>query len=262
MSKVKLTKDNIIKLLSSNAEIEFEEEQNQSAFQFDSFFEANVEKLKNMTVMSCLTFLKNRQSIMKVVKQADFTFNGITIKKSKPKIEPKDMTFRRLDAMIRAKMVEFTAKEEALEVIKAKISSHPLVMAYSLNVSDAKSARIACLLGGSLPLLASIQHYEAVCLVLAVYQDAKSQELGIDQKKYDTKEAIGKVCTVLKSKGYVMDDAQLEKAKMYAQILSKCDPKLKGDMAMNHYEAGLKQIYEIFGVSGLKKASTSKAFEI
>nr|CCD31020.1 nucleocapsid protein protein [Pepper necrotic spot virus] len=248
MSKVKLTKENIIALLTQSAEVEFEEDQNQTAFNFKTFCHDNLDLLKKMNITSCLTFLKNRQSIMKVVKQIDFTFGKITIKKTSERIGATDMTFRRLDSMIRVKLIEETANAENLLAIKTKIASHPLVQAYGLPLTDAKSVRLAIMLGGSIPLIASVDSFEMISIVLAIYQDAKCKDLGIDPKKYDTKEAIGKVCTVLKSKGFLMDESQVNKGKEYATILNSCNPNAKGSVAMEYYSDNLNKFYEMFGV--------------
>nr|BAH05023.1 nucleocapsid protein [Chrysanthemum stem necrosis virus]BAJ33512.1 nucleocapsid protein [Chrysanthemum stem necrosis virus] len=248
MSKVKLTKENIVALLTQAGEVEFEEEQSQIAFNFQSFCNDNLDQIKNMNLISCLTFLKNRQSIMKVVKQSDFTFGKITIKKNSDRIGPNDMTFRRLDSLIRVKLIGRTKSDEDLNTIKSKIASHPLVQAYGLSLNDAKSVRLAIMLGGSLPLIASVESFEMISVVLAIYQDSKHKELGIDEKKYDTKEALGKVCTVLKSKGFAIDEQQMEKGKEYANILKACDPRMKGAIALDHYSDSLNKFYEMFGV--------------
>nr|WKQ63125.1 N [Groundnut ringspot virus] [Groundnut ringspot virus] len=248
MSKVKLTKENIVSLLTQSADVEFEEDQNQVAFNFKTFCQENLDLIKKMGITSCLTFLKNRQSIMKVVNQSDFTFGKVTIKKNSERVGAKDMTFRRLDSMIRVKLIEETANNENLAIIKAKIASHPLVQAYGLPLADAKSVRLAIMLGGSIPLIASVDSFEMISVVLAIYQDAKYKELGIEPTKYNTKEALGKVCTVLKSKGFTMDDAQINKGKEYAKILSSCNPNAKGSIAMDYYSDNLDKFYEMFGV--------------
>nr|P36294.1 RecName: Full=Nucleoprotein; AltName: Full=Nucleocapsid protein; Short=Protein N [Groundnut ringspot virus]AAB25255.2 nucleoprotein [Groundnut ringspot virus] len=248
MSKVKLTKENIVSLLTQSEDVEFEEDQNQVAFNFKTFCQENLDLIKKMSITSCLTFLKNRQSIMKVVKQSDFTFGKVTIKKNSERVEAKDMTFRRLDSMIRVKLIEETANNENLAIIKAKIASHPLVQAYGLPLDDAKSVRLAIMLGGSIPLIASVDSLEMISVVLAIYQDSQVQELGIEPTKYNTKEALGKVCTVLKSKGFTMDDAQDNKGKEYAKILSSCNPNAKGSIAMDYYSDNLEKFYEMFGV--------------
>nr|AOZ65584.1 nucleocapsid protein [Zucchini lethal chlorosis virus] len=253
MSKVKLTKENIVALLTQATEVEFEEDQNQTAFNFKTFYEGNLKLIKNMSITSCLTFLKNRQSIMKVVKQSDFTFGKVTIKKVSDKIGPNDMTFRRLDSMIRVKLIEATANDENLSAIRSKIASHPLVQAYGLSLTNAKSVRLAIMLGGSIPLIASVDSFEMISVVLAIYQDSKHKELGIDLKKYDTTEALGKVCSVLRSKGFDIDDVQMEKGKEYANILKACDPRLKGSVALEHYSETLNKFYNMFGVKKEEK---------
>nr|ACZ18222.1 nucleocapsid protein [Alstroemeria necrotic streak virus]AWV56668.1 nucleocapsid protein [Alstroemeria necrotic streak virus]QCI62357.1 nucleocapsid protein [Alstroemeria necrotic streak virus]WMX25402.1 nucleocapsid protein [Alstroemeria necrotic streak virus] len=255
MSKAKLTRENIINLLTQSAEVEFEEEQNQAAFNFQNFCQDNLDLVKKMSITSCLTFLKNRQSIMKVIKQSDFTFGRITIKKTSERIGATDMTFRRLDSMIRVKLIQETANAVNLDAIKTKIASHPLVQAYGLPLNDAKSVRLAIMLGGSIPLIASVDSFEMISVVLAIYQDAKCKDLGINPKKYDTKEALGKVCTVLKSKGFSMDDTQVTKGREYAAILGSCNPNAKGSVAMEHYSEHLNKFYEMFGVKKESKIS-------
>nr|WND60595.1 NsS protein [Orthotospovirus tomatoflavi] len=255
MSKVKLTKENIISLLTQAGEIEFEEDQNQAAFNFKTFCGENLDSIKKMSITSCLTFLKNRQSIMKVVNQSDFTFGKITIKKTSGRVGADDMTFRRLDSMIRVKLIEETGKAENLAIIKSKIASHPLVQAYGLPLTDAKSVRLAIMLGGSIPLIASVDSFEMISIILAIYQDAKYKDLGIEPSKYNTKEALGKVCTVLKSKGFTMDEAQIQKGKEYATILSSCNPNAKGSIAMEHYSEHLDKFYAMFGVRKEAKIS-------
>ena len=95
MSKVKLTKESIVALLTQGKDLEFEEDQNLVAFNFKTFCLENLDQIKKMSVISCLTFLKNRQSIMKVIKQSDFTFGKITIKKTSDRIGATDMTFKK-----------------------------------------------------------------------------------------------------------------------------------------------------------------------
>nr|AAX62150.1 N [Orthotospovirus tomatomaculae] [Orthotospovirus tomatomaculae] len=248
MSKVKLTKESIVALLTQGKDLEFEEDQNLVAFNFKTFFLENLDQIKKMSIISCLTFLKNRQSIMKVIKQSDFTFGKITIKKTSDRIGATDMTFRRLDSLIRVRLVEETGNSENLNTIKSKIASHPLIQAYGLPLDDAKSVRLAIMLGGSLPLIASVDSFEMISVVLAIYQDAKYKDLGIDPKKYDTREALGKVCTVLKSKAFEMNEDQVKKGKEYAAILSSSNPNAKGSVAMEHYSETLNKFYGMFGV--------------
>nr|ACU33928.1 nucleocapsid protein [Impatiens necrotic spot virus] len=253
MNKAKITKENIVKLLTQSDSLEFEETQNEGSFNFTDFFTNNREKIQNMTTASCLSFLKNRQSIMRVIKSADFTFGSVTIKKTRnnsERVGVNDMTFRRLDAMVRVHLVGMIKDNgSALTEAINSLPSHPLIASYGLATTDLKSCVLGVLLGGSLPLIASVLNFEIASLVLAIYQDAKHVELGIDMSKFSTKEAVGKVCTVLKSKGYSMNSVEIGKAKQYADILKACSPKAKGLAAMDHYKEGLTSVYSMFNAT-------------
>nr|AFU62960.1 nucleoprotein [Soybean vein necrosis virus]AFU62961.1 nucleoprotein [Soybean vein necrosis virus]AFU62962.1 nucleoprotein [Soybean vein necrosis virus] len=265
---VKLTESNLARLLKFEEDIEFEK--NSTGFKFSEFYKTHMGR--KFRYASALTFLKNRKAIVNMCKKGTFNFDGQTVKLSVESGDDNSFTFKRLDSFLRVKMLEHNfevfdgTNEEAKQSLCNDLATIPLVQAYGLTVKDKMSAKLAIMIGGSLPLLASITNCEAYCFGLAIFQDLKKEQLGI--VNFDTKAQAAKVASVLDAKGFKFTEEKNQTLRLIAEILKDMAPQMRGVASLEKYNEQIGIISDIIGVHfempGKKdgKGKKSKEFSV